>query len=628
MSAAKLDIPSPQRQLQNQLRNQSPNMASGGASAPQSLATDSVPVGPQRFLAGYQPEVFEKKEDRDRFSCGYCGKILREPLQAECGHRFCECCKEPIEESVKAGKSVCCKICKDEGCSDEESRLDPKQMLPDRGIRREMLKLKAKCPNEMCVWAGLFKDYVKHETECKHQPMFCDKCGDPVSKQKMDHHKKHECAQRMVKCNFCKKEMAKAEELQHQRDCTKLPEACKDCNKNVPRDEMKKHKSRDCPNRQVACPIEGCNPPQPLGRFQQHVQKDQPKHLAWVLSRISDIDDSLAAIVDPSSTGGASAMSLARHPEAIDILKGKLDQLEQQVQSFVRQGGAATGGAAGGSNQPSGGAEASATASGGGSATERINNMEFKVNSLEPILSVLHGEMNRCIGAIEALEGKLQQETVMARDFRQKIEQYEQTIQTISTTVSQREAKMRELEARLSNLSQDKADGTLVWRIPNFSQVRQDAIAGNVSNIHSRPFYTGPMGYKMCVRLYPNGDGMGKGTHLSLFFTLMRSPSDALLPWPFKQKVYFMLIDQSFKKHVVDAFRSEPNSSSFQRPTSEMNIATGCPLFMQLNKLNQAGHGYLKDDTMFIRVVVETDGMEDHMKQFDPRNIPLASAST
>lgn len=159
-------------------------------------------------------------------------------------------------------------------------------------------------------------------------------------------------------------------------------------------------------------------------------------------------------------------------------------------------------------------------------------------------------------------------------------------------------------------------------------QVRQDAIAGSVSNIHSRPFFTGPIGYKMCVRLYPNGDGMGKGTHLSLFFTLMRSNHDAILPWPFKQKVYFMLIDQNFKKHIVDAFRSEPNSSSFQRPTSEMNIATGCPLFMQLNKLSQAGHGYLKDDTMYIRVVVETDGLEDHIKQFDPRNVPLASASS
>jgi len=41
----------------------------------------------------------------------------------------------------------------------------------------------------------------------------------------------------------------------------------------------------------------------------------------------------------------------------------------------------------------------------------------------------------------------------------------------------------------------------------------------------------------MCARLYLNGDGMGKGTHVSLFFVIMRGAYDALLKWPFKQKV-------------------------------------------------------------------------------------------
>lgn len=41
----------------------------------------------------------------------------------------------------------------------------------------------------------------------------------------------------------------------------------------------------------------------------------------------------------------------------------------------------------------------------------------------------------------------------------------------------------------------------------------------------------------MCLRLYLNGDGTGRGTHLSLFFVVMRGPNDALLRWPFNQKV-------------------------------------------------------------------------------------------
>lgn len=52
----------------------------------------------------------------------------------------------------------------------------------------------------------------------------------------------------------------------------------------------------------------------------------------------------------------------------------------------------------------------------------------------------------------------------------------------------------------------------------------------------------------MCLRIYLNGDGTGRGSHLSLFFVVMRGQSDALLKWPFNQKVkhppalYFILM--------------------------------------------------------------------------------------
>ena len=48
-------------------------------------------------------------------------------------------------------------------------------------------------------------------------------------------------------------------------------------------------------------------------------------------------------------------------------------------------------------------------------------------------------------------------------------------------------------------------------------------------------------GYKACTRIYLNGDGMGKNSHVSLFFVLMRGEFDALLPWPFQQKVRYYI---------------------------------------------------------------------------------------
>ena len=124
-------------------------------------------------------------------------------------------------------------------------------------------------------------------------------------------------------------------------------------------------------------------------------------------------------------------------------------------------------------------------------------------------------------------------------------------------------------------------------------------------SLYSQPFYTNRFGYKMCGRVYLNGDGMGKGTHLSLFFVLMRGEYDALLEWPFRQKVTLSLLDQSpARRDLSDTFRPDPTSSSFRRPSTEMNIASGCPMFISHNDLQNSR--FLKDDTLYMKIVVDT----------------------
>ena len=109
-------------------------------------------------------------------------------------------------------------------------------------------------------------------------------------------------------------------------------------------------------------------------------------------------------------------------------------------------------------------------------------------------------------------------------------------------------------------------------------------------SLYSAPFYTGRYGYKMCLRLYMDGDGSGKGTHLS-FLTIMRGEYDALLTWPFKQAVTLMLLGQDKQKDIVQSFRPEPTSSSFQRPRNEMNVASVCSTFNSRESfLCQGGH--------------------------------------
>lgn len=68
-------------------------------------------------------------------------------------------------------------------------------------------------------------------------------------------------------------------------------------------------------------------------------------------------------------------------------------------------------------------------------------------------------------------------------------------------------------------------------------------------------------------------------------------------------QVTLMLMDQGpSRKHLGDAFKPDPNSSSFRRPAAEMNIASGCPLFVSQSVLETGS--YIKDDTIFIKVRV------------------------
>ena len=130
-------------------------------------------------------------------------------------------------------------------------------------------------------------------------------------------------------------------------------------------------------------------------------------------------------------------------------------------------------------------------------------------------------------------------------------------------------------------------------------------------SIYSPPFYTSRYGYKMCARLYPLGDGIGRSSHISFFFVVMNGENDALLPWPFQQRVTLTLIDQSSAQNAIsETFSPDASSSSFQRPRSGMNIASGCPQFASHKILESRRNAYVRDGVMFLKVSVDRTGLD------------------
>ncbi|XP_043354981.1 TNF receptor-associated factor 2 isoform X7 [Dermochelys coriacea] len=231
----------------------------------------------------------------------------------------------------------------------------------------------------------------------------------------------------------------------------------------------------------------------------------------------------------------------------------------------------------------------------------RCEALERKTITFENIVCVLNREVERVSLTVEAYSRQHQLD-------QEKIEMLSNKVRQLERSTGLKDLAMADMEQKIRDMEASTYDGIFIWKITDFARKRQEAIAGRCPAIFSPAFYTSKYGYRMCLRVYLNGDGTGRGTHLSLFFVVMKGPNDALLRWPFNQKVTLMLLDQNNREHIIDAFRPDVMSSSFQRPVTEMNVASGCPLFCPVSKM-EAKNSYVRDDAIFIKAIVDLTGL-------------------
>ena len=118
---------------------------------------------------------------------------------------------------------------------------------------------------------------------------------------------------------------------------------------------------------------------------------------------------------------------------------------------------------------------------------------------------------------------------------------------------------------------------------------------------YSRPFFSGPRGYKMCLEVVAKGYSTACGTHLSVYVHLMRGQNDGYLKWPFLGDVEIHLLDQESEDHVYSKIVSYTRecSASVLGKGSEVTKGHGFRHFIPLSDLER---GYLKDDRLCFRI--------------------------
>ena len=426
-------------------------------------------------------------------------------------------------------------------------------MNPDKATARELLRLEVYCPNRDngCYAKLKWSELSKHSAICSYKQVQCPSPG----------------------CN----EILYASELaQHLESCEFLLEKCGICDTQVSRKDLKSGheteciaKPRKCALSSLGCQFEGSQDTmkqhlitciQPHSKQIINALANQRSDQAETRTKITEMQNILSGL---EITIG-SLKSNSKSQKDIQLMQRSVAKLNDDVNVLKRK------------------VEQFAT----------ITQLQESTGQIDDIKQIAISHESR-IGHLEQNNS----EKGVNRHTIAKIDR-------IESTVSMHDIRLAESDLRFRLLETAAFEGRLIWRIPNYSRRKRDAIEGRTASLYSQPFYSSYYGYKMCARVYLNGDGLGKGSHMSLFFVLMRGEYDSLLTWPFRQKVTLSLLDQSGnRKHIIDTFRPDPTSSSFRKPVGEMNIASGSPMFATQSQVESAGH--LVDDTLFIGVSID-----------------------
>ena len=231
----------------------------------------------------------------------------------------------------------------------------------------------------------------------------------------------------------------------------------------------------------------------------------------------------------------------------------------------------------------------------------KIQQLEIKSAEKETAFREHINELRESVKSLQKENAKLKEQLTQTQfPIPNGGARLKKQVNVVSYKVTDMENKNLEVSKALADIENGTVNGKLVWKIDKLDFRMAQAKSEKVTVLHSAPCYTKQYEYKYCVRLYLYGDGMGRASHISIFFIVMKSQFDELLSWPIQKRVKIELINLRNKAHSVI---EKSESLNFHRPTKDMNVALSYPLFISIERFLK--EGFVKDNSVFIKVSVK-----------------------
>lgn len=181
---------------------------------------------------------------------------------------------------------------------------------------------------------------------------------------------------------------------------------------------------------------------------------------------------------------------------------------------------------------------------------------DFKTKTEEKLRGESN-QLNQCLDTSSSELKTLQEESdglyAKSMSFSEEVQALE-SAQKKQFTEMDKEIKKRGLAVVQLGSSLAHLGDILRMKNDSARQFFTPPVTFTLDNFHARKsndeiwlspyFYSHKYGYKMQLKVYPNGTGEGAGTHLSMFVLLVPGEFDDLLMWPFRGIIIIHLINQ------------------------------------------------------------------------------------
>ena len=507
--------------------------------------------------------------------CSICfGSLYVDPYQnIVCGHHFCGSCAHKLREEGQP-----CPVCR-----------QPLNIIQDLGLQRTLKSLQVYCNNKGkgCQWEGELGGLQDHCTDehngCLYSEVHCiNNCGYRGLRHTIRDHMESDCPYRPMRCEYCEYQSTWEEVTGvHVDMCQLYPVTCV-CGIVMTRTDLSNHKGINCPNDKIEFEFADykCEWQGERQQLHDHLQENWRSHMEAVVSL--QVTETKAKFDTQTELFHEKVNELEEYvymlESTIESQKEKIRLLEERVEIESDK-------------------------------VERL--LDANVDHFQYRMEILEEEMkDRLTEQFKGLEEKwteklisqpLEQETQLS-ELSESLSELYVYEDSICSSEEENEDVFGAYNTSVSYghpIFKTQHYPKFVYRLKKFTKQKHKR-----KTCFSQPFYTDNPGYRMCLRVHPNGYGKGEEHYLSVYVCLLRGEFDGQLNWPFVGSVTICLVAARGNDHLQKIARYSRNtppefSTVKGKFTSKGN---GFPTFISHQELVDPSLQYLQNDTLIFEV--------------------------